>query len=390
MSCPITSLLQQPKLTLGDLVIHPPDMTNPTSTPLYTLIRMSATATTHDWYQTNVPPPADLTADPRPQWVRTIAQKLEVLVPLDMHLTRTYDDSGSEGSGSESEDNDSDLDLDGDLDSLGDEENADGNDETTVLEIPEIHPHRFRLHGLTLSPGGGVAAVLASSHSTQHPERGGWHTVRSSVLFGHKPRRQRQPQPATQPGAQSDYGVVPIDPQMTNANPVPTTTHSTPLTTEARLFENLYGGGPEVPGVHYPSSSPSSSSPSSNNNNNSNNTPSLRALFAPALATQTCDLCGAPMDVRKGALSGCRNGHFFGTCATSGLAVQTPGATRSCGACGLRTMRAGVLVAKMAAAAAVGAAAVAGVAEGEERRDVEVRRLVGEGLCGACGGKFLS
>ena len=210
---------------------------------------MSATATTHDWYESNVPPPADPTADPRPQWVRTIAQKLEVLVPLDMHLTRSYDDSGSEGSGSGSEDDESDLDLDGDLDSLGDEDNADGNDETTVLEIPEIHPHRFRLHGLTLSPGGGVAAVLASSHSTQHPERGGWHTVRSSVLFGHKPRRQRQSHPDnTQPG-HSDYGV-PIDPQMTSTT-APQTTHPTHLTTEARLFENLYGGGPEVPGVHY-------------------------------------------------------------------------------------------------------------------------------------------
>jgi hypothetical protein len=80
------------------------------------------------------------------------------------------------------------------------------------------------------------------------------------------------------------------------------------------------------------------------------------------------------MDARKGALSGCRNGHFFGTCATSGLAVQTPGATRSCGACGLRTMRADVLVAKV---------------EEEDKRE-EVRRAVGDGLCGACGGKFLS
>ena len=178
-----------------DLVIHPPDPNNPTPTALYTLIRTSATATTPDWYQSNVPPPTDPSADPRPQWVRTIAQKLEVLVPLDMHLTRAYDDSGSEGSGSDDDDEDGDLDLDGDLDSLGDDDNivtVAGTDEATVLEIPEIHPHRFRLYGITLSPGGGVAAVLASSHSTQHPERGGWHTVRSSVLFAHKPRRPRQ------------------------------------------------------------------------------------------------------------------------------------------------------------------------------------------------------
>lgn len=86
------------------------------------------------------------------------------------------------------------------------------------------------------------------------------------------------------------------------------------------------------------------------------------------------------MDRRRGGLSGCRHGHFFGTCATSGLAVQTPGATRSCGACGLRTMRAEVLVAKMEMLPDLLGAA---------RRE-EVRRLVGEGVCGACGGKFLS
>jgi hypothetical protein len=325
---------------------------------------MSATATTHDWYQTNVPPPSDPAEDPRPQWVRTIAQKLEVQVPVDMHLTRAYDDSGSEGSESGSDD-ENDLDLDGDLDSLADEEDVNGDGEATAVEIPEIHPHRYRLHGLTLSPGGGVSAVLVSSHSTQHPERGGWHTVRSSVLFGHKPRRQARQHAHATP---SDYGL-PIEPQVMNMDHHTSTNMQANLTTEAKLFENLYGGGPEVRGVHYPATI----TDTDNNDTESPASPSLRTLFAPALATQTCDLCGLAMDQRRGSLSGCRNGHFFGTCATSGLAVQTPGATRSCGACGLRTMRAEVLVSKMPA----------------ERRE-EVRRLVGEGLCGACGGKFLS
>ncbi len=338
-----------------DLVIHPPDPNNPTPIPLYTLVRTSATATTPDWYQSNVPPPTDPSADPRPQWVRTIAQKLEVLVPLDMHLTRAYDDSGSEGSGSDDEDDDGDLDLDGDLDSLGDDDNivtVAGTDEATVLETPEIHPHRFRLYGITLSPGGGVAAVLASSHSTQHPERGGWHTVRSSVLFAHKPRRPRHSH--HQP---PDPSLMAIDPQF-NPQPPPPIPN---LTTEARLFENLYGHGSPIPGIH----TPPSSSPSP-----------LSEIFTPLLTSQTCDLCNAPIDIRKGSLAGCRNGHFFGTCATSGLAVQTPGATRSCGACGLRTMRAGLLVGRVPA-------------EQGWRRE-EVRRAVAGGVCGACGGKFLS
>lgn len=319
---------------------------------------MSATPTTKDWFQTNVPPPADPAADSRPQWVRTIAQKLEVQVPIDMHLTRRYgDNSDSDGSGSGSDD-DSEMDMDDGLDTLADEE----TDEAATIEVPEIHPHRFRLHGLTLSSGGGISAVLASSHSTQHPERGGWHTVRSNVLFGYKPRRKETSQDTQSLEQQQDDYGMPIDPQfstMTTAVPAdpPTESHYTHLTTEARLFESLYGAGPEVPAVHYPSA------------------PRLNThqLFAPALASQKCDLCGSPMNVRKGDLSGCVRGHFFGTCATSGLAVQTPGGTRSCGACGLRTMRAEVLVGKMPV----------------EKRE-EVRRVVEEGVCGACGGKFLS
>ncbi|KAL2164792.1 hypothetical protein VTH06DRAFT_88 [Thermothelomyces fergusii] len=325
---------------IADLVIHPPDPANPTPTPLYTLIRMSATATTHDWYQTNVPPPSDPAADPRPQWVRTIAQKLEVQVPVDMHLTRNYDDD-SESDGSESgsdddddDDGDGDLDLDGDFDSLADDEGGATNGSTgaTVLDVPEIHPHRYRLHGLALSPGGGVTAVLASTHSTQRPERGGWHTVRSSVLFGYTPRRKRQPRRG--PDAAATVVPLPVRPAfMTDAGPSPAARaaaqHYDRLTTEAKLFEYLYGGGPEVAGVHYPPPSSSTTSSNKEDGNDGGATAAAeqlrRRVFAAALAAQRCDLCGAAMDVRRGALSGCRNGHFFGTCATSGLAVQTPG-----------------------------------------------------------------
>lgn len=370
----------------SDLVVHPPNLANPTPTPLYTLIRMSATATNHDWYQTNVP--QSNTEDPRPQWVRTIAQKLDVQVPVDMHLTRNYDDSGSEGSGSEPDDVDDDDDgddddmmgLDGDLDSLADiddddEDRLDGFAEPTVLDVPEIHPHRYRLHGLTLSPGGGVAAALVSNHSTQRPERGGWHTVRSNVLFGHKPRRPQQPVQTHE--EEPDDSNIPIDPQfmaMSDTQETSPPSYYNNLTTEAKLFESLYGGGPEVPGIHYLAGTTTTNG-------------SVNSLFAPALLTQHCDLCHAPMDQRRqgGSLSGCRNGHFFGTCATSGLAVQTPGATRSCGACGLRTMRAEVLVGRVLAAQGEDREG-----EGEEGRREEVRRLIGEGVCGACGGKFLS
>lgn len=330
---------------------------------------MSATLTTKDWFETNVPPPDDSTVDTRPQWVRSITQKLEVSVPIDMHLKRNYTgDSDSDGGSGSGSDDDDEGDLD--ADDLGMDSDDDGNIDTglgynQIVEVPEIHPYRYRLHGLTLSPGGGVAAVLASSHSTQHPERGGWHTVRSSVLFGHKPRRRRQRQRQDQNPPINHGNSQPTDQRVMNA-PVVTSDINSHLTTEAKLFEHLYGGGPEVAGIHYfPATSATP--------HHDNNTDKLRRMFAPALESQMCDLCGARLNIRKGNLSGCEKGHFFGTCATSGLAVQTPGGTRSCGACGLRTMTAEVLVAKMP----------------ESERD-EVRKLIGEGVCGACGGKFLS
>lgn len=364
-------------MTFLDLVIHPPDLANPTPTPLYTLIRMSATPTNKDWYETNLPPPSDPTVDPLPQWVRSIAQKLEVSVPVDMHLKRNYTgESDSEGgSRSDSDDDDDDVDLDEDdlgMDSDGDENIATGLGEKQIIEVPEIHPYRFRLHGLTLSAGGGVAAVLASSHSTQHPERGGWHTVRSNVLFGYKPRRRRRRRESQGENFQNyeEEHTQLIDPQIVRPSmsmPTRAPDAASHLTTEAKLFEYLYGGGPEVPGIHYPTPSATALADSSSSGND------LRRMFAQALENQMCDLCGAKMNIRKGNLTGCEKGHFFGTCATSGLAVQTPGGTRSCGACGLRTMRADLLVSKVP----------------EEKRE-EVRRLLGEGVCGACGGKFLS
>lgn len=337
---------------------------------------MSATPTTGDWYETNLPPPQDASADPRPQWVRSIAQRLEVRVPLDMHLTRSYndDDSDSEATSASGTEDGGEQDMDADdIDSLPEDGSLDGEEYNRALEVAEVHPHRFRLHGLAISPGGGVTAVLASSHSTQHPERGGWHTIRSSILFGHRPRRrQRQREidvpDAAAPRLHPEYAPL-IDPHIMNMDR-DLLRHSITdidiryarLTTEAKLFEYLYGGGPEVPGVHYPTMTGDVASSE------------LRRIFAPALESQRCDLCGTRMGVaRRGALSGCEQGHFFGTCATSGLAVQTPGATRSCGTCGLRTMRAETLIAKAP----------------EERR-ADARRLVADGVCGACGGKFLS
>ncbi|KAK4226755.1 hypothetical protein QBC38DRAFT_479874 [Podospora fimiseda] len=359
---------------ITDLVIHPPDPLKPTETPLYTMIRMSATPSNADWFETNVPAPilpADDAFDGQLQWVRSIAQKLDVMVPVDMYLRRGgyTGDSDSDG---EDDDDDDDAGLDDDFG--GADETVDYGDgaglsayDSGVTGVPEIHPHRFRLHGLTLSPGGGCSAVLVSNHSTQHPERGGWHTVKSNVLFSYRPRVPKgwKGNASANSEEEESEDKLAIDPQMSSISAeeggdddVIETPKAT-MTTEGQLFEYLYGSGPEVPGVHYPIPVDPNSS--------------LAQLFAAALEKQTCELCGAQVNQRKGDLSGCEKGHYFGRCATSGLAVQLPGVTRSCGSCGLRTIRPEVLLAKVP----------------EEIRE-QVKKAIGDGVCGGCGGKFLN
>jgi hypothetical protein len=440
-----------------DLIMHPPDLSNPGTTPLYTLVRVTATSTTPDWYETNVPPlPDDSEADPRPQWARTMTHKLDVQLPADMHLTRAYDDSGSEGTMSDSDDDDDeedddggdeddedengsgdgDLDMDDDGGGLdvaiadeGDDDNSsDGpralGGEATLYEMPQIHPHRFRIHGLALSPGGGVSAALVSSHSTQHPERGGWHTAKSSVLFSYRPRRRLRRLKdiaadlmSWSSNSNNNNNTIPVHPQFleqTYLSTITTTTRTpsdiqtltnpyyTRLTTEAKLFEHLYGGAPEVPGVHFPAPSPTATSSSSSSSSSAAAAASLtlQSLLShhTAFEAQTCDLCSLPLDQRSRGplLLGCKNGHYFSTCAMSGLAVQTPGATRRCGACGRRTLWAGELLGRIERAAAAAGSSSAGK-EGDgngngltkEKRE-EVVRLLGSGLCAGCGGKFLS
>ncbi|KAK3688265.1 gpi-anchor transamidase-like protein [Podospora appendiculata] len=321
-----------------DMIIHPPDLSDPAPVPLYTLIRMSATAKNDEWYENNDP-----TATAKPQWARDISQKVEISVPADKYKKLSYD-----------VDSDSD---DGSGDSDGeemDDDDDDGNDDGEIAataQVPEIHPHRLRLYGLAISPGGGATAVLASAHNTQHPERGGWHTVRSTIYFGHQPRRRR----TTTPDDDEDE-----DDECPHKSP--------PLTMEARLFDWLYGGGPEVPGV----TTPARAEDSKEGARIVQERDRLAALFRPALERQTCDRCGTRMTAAA-ALSRCETGHFFGTCATSGLAVHRPGITRSCGTCGMRTMRTDVMISKVP----------------EEMRGAVLREMR-DGVCGQCGGKFLN
>lgn len=101
----------------------------------------------------------------------------------------------------------------------------------------------------------------------------------------------------------------------------------------------------------------------------------LKELFEDAFERQRCDLCGSKLGIVEGGTgyghgkSGCEKNHFFRTCATTGLAVQVPGITRSCGTCGLRSIRPAELL-KMP-----------GITE------ELVKELY---VCGWCGGKYLN
>ncbi|KAK4171949.1 hypothetical protein QBC36DRAFT_304882 [Triangularia setosa] len=353
-ACGTTYNLQHCENPIIDMVVHPPsDPARPTPAPLYTLVRLSATPTTPNWYETNIPDALD--ADPNSpyfQWARTIKQKLEILVPADMYQKRAY---GADDSDSDEESDDGDLMEDHMEDDEGINYMGEGLtpiDATTggdavkeVKVVPEVHPHRFRFHGLTLSPGGGASAVLVSAHSTQHPERGGWHTQRSQVLFGYQPRR-----------VSDRLRDLSIDDTNLNFSLMSS------LTTEGNLFEYLYGGGPQVPGVHYPLSSDPRHA-------------HVAQIFAPVVANQKCEVCGAAINQRmvEDDLIGCEKGHFFGICALSGLAVQKPGMTRSCGTCGFKTMRPEILLQKVP----------------ENIKD-RVKGIIGRGSCMACSGKFLN
>lgn len=175
------------------LVIHHPDPDNKPPAPEYSLVRVSATATNQDWYQTNV----SEENVPLPRWVERVRRHTTRLVPRLAAMEGLESDSDSE----------------------------DMDDELMEDEVPmsQVHPHRFRFWGLAASPGDGCTAVLVTKHNTQHPYR----RPRSRILFG-----QRSPTKDTTPGKQ--IGVA------------------KKLTTEGRLWEACYGNQGDVSDIAPP------------------------------------------------------------------------------------------------------------------------------------------
>lgn len=333
---------------IADLIIHPPDMARPSATPTYTLVRLAATSTNHDWFQTNATLPdfssAMGVAEAKPQWAVELQQKLAVLVPADAHMRHT---AGEEEEGfSEPADSDAGSAKGG---STADElEDDDDMDIEKAVQAPEVHPTRFRMHGLAAAPGGRATAVLVSAHSTQTPDRIGWWGLRSVLLFGAVERPRRR--------GQEDDEEVMMNPALLR------------LTTEGRMVNWMYGGGPDVPGI---------TADAGTGPHTVVGAATAKEMFRTVIAAQRCDLCGEEMSVADGGrlrgMSVCAKGHFWSTCAASGLAIQAPGISHTCGACGVRTLKAEELLRRARAP------------ELEER----VRGEVTADVCGNCGGKFV-
>ncbi|RYP05483.1 hypothetical protein DL765_009832 [Monosporascus sp. GIB2] len=274
-----------------DLVIHPPNMATPTAIPTYTLVRLSATSINHDWFYTNtsLTEISSHNSDAKPQWAVDLAAKLAVLVPADAHMRHTV---GSDGSDAESVTSGKEPGHESG-DELSDGEEVDIEKAVTG---PEVHPTRFRFHGLAAAPGGRATVVLVSAHSTQTPDRIGWWGLRSSLMFGFRERPRRKMEGVGE-------GMV----------------VGREMTTEGRMVDWMYGAGPGVGSIT-----------GGHDGAAGNRERKVPEMFEEVIARQRCNLCGEKIalgseaDGRQG-MSVCANGHFFSTCGASGLAIQAPG-----------------------------------------------------------------
>ncbi|KAL2754246.1 hypothetical protein ACRALDRAFT_2060173 [Sodiomyces alcalophilus JCM 7366] len=323
------------------LVIHPPaDGSDYSAGPFYTLVRMSATGSNTNWLQENGPLPAETPAgdgqqyqdapSSMPQWAETIASTVSQSIPK--ALASRDLDSDSEGGGEE-EVGQPEL-GDGEEDEDDDEFDFDDLDENTEL----VNPWRVRIWDLAAWPGGGTTAVLISQHSTLGPET----KIRTKVLF------------APGNGADRHHGGG-----GGGGNATATTVRR--LTTEARMWDWMYGDGSPVP-----STIASEGEPVMPLN------PALREAMRPVVEAQRCLFCQGVL-ADTGRYSVCEMRHSFATCSTTGLAILAPGISRACGVCGRRCLT----VAKMKEAAQ------------KQGVSLDARGSFGE-ACGICGGKFIA
>ncbi len=297
-------------------MIHPPSLSQTTATPAYTLVRLSATSENDDWHQTNLPlPPNPETQEREPRWATEIEQSVQHQLPRSLAFQMIYNpensvelEDGIDGEDDELDgDDDDDDDDDDDYGSGkvrgnrnggggggggGDDDDDNDNDLAGMRGLDtsdQVHPTRMRIWGLAASPGKGVTAVFVSPHSTLKPDRITFGGMKCKVLFG---RHVGIGRGGGGDGDDGDDGYD-LPPPLKN------------LSTEARVWEWMYGGGPPVPGIG------SSTSPGGGGDDDG---APLKRKLADVASSRLCPFCGTAIKPGGDASSSmCVNGHIFGT-----------------------------------------------------------------------------
>ncbi|KAI1822091.1 hypothetical protein F4861DRAFT_421288 [Xylaria intraflava] len=320
-------------LTNIGLTVHPPSISQDLSTtPSYTLVRLSATHDNPAWHQTNVVLPVhnENHIDDHLRWVTEISQIIQHQLPRALAYSQNPRGQGhgeaeflsdDEELGSELESDD-----DGEFDS---EDDARG----TIFGIrgvdteDQVHLNRVRIWGMTTSPGGGTSAVFISQHSTLELGRDTFAGLKCRVLFGRN--------------------VCDGEASM-----------SAPLSTEAKAWEWMYGGGPPVPGLGAPAPQVDDSRAA------------LRDRFEPVARRLACVFCDSRLLPLGTSSSRCGNGHVFENCANTGVPIVAPNISRTCGVCGMKCLKLEELL-KLA-----------------PQLKETIEEHISADLCGGCGGKF--
>ncbi|KAK8080239.1 hypothetical protein PG997_008057 [Apiospora hydei] len=309
------------------MVIHPPNLSESGPSPYFSLVRLSATASNHDWYQTNLPIASDPNSpSTRPKWATEMTQFIEEKQPMALayrpvnpegKLPKGDNDEDAAGDEEEEEDDDDDDDED-------EEEDDDGSDWGSVEDfskteylgelerlagMEKVNMTRIRTWGMTASPGGGTHAVFVTLNSTIKPERHTFGGMRCRVLFG--------------------QNIAPPDERVLAMKK---------LSTEGSMWEWMYGGGPPVPGA---------SDLASVNHSARNAT---RERLMEVAHGQSCN------------------------CAATGVPIIAPGSTHTCSVCGLKCLK---------------PQQVKVMTQNSELHDY-IERDVSAELCGGCGGKFMN
>ena len=363
------------------LVVHPPSLSQSTSTPAFTLVRLSATSENDDWHQTNLPlPPNPETHEREPRWAVEIEQSVQHQLPRTLAFQMIYSPGTAEQEGENDLDNDLDLDDDDDDEDL-DYGSYAGSDKDDIAGLrgldtaDQVHTTRMRIWGLAASPGKGVTAVFVSAHSTLKPERITFGGIKCRVLFGRHVRTE-------------------------DADALPPLKK---LSTEAKTWEWMYGGGPpSVPGVNASGDRAAGDTV-------------VRRRAAPIARSRLCPFCETPIRP-DGAGSVCANGHVFGedirpfpkppnpkrkttninttkrrgialtsrpeNCAATGIPITAPDISNTCAVCGSKCLKLAELL-----------ALAAEYDDSSEDKDGDFRAVVCEishELCGGCGGKFIN